>query len=364
MDGSEMSYDADAMHCGKLAEHNRHSWSDQVGLHSCSGMWKMSDVRTVQEMLGEQLDKLRPSTEVARFADVAMYQAEPMVQGATGVSPRVTLISATPRPLQAMGAAVALYAGRVKRDVFDVSPNEAATALDDMTKTTLKAGLEFVDFHFFIEGVTRAFTHQLVRQRTAVYIQESMRFAVKDNAAIEVATPPSLQGLKEDDPRFVVWRNEVIRIAETYSQMINGGVPAEDARGLLPTNITTRVHYKTSLRGLMEHAGLRLCTQAQFEWRQVWNEIVKAIFNYETPGLGMDMHFQSDNGQFRQITKLFQPICYRTGKCEFNASVDRYCRIRERVQAHAAKGESSKVWVDISPAEWMLDPNAARSDDA
>jgi thymidylate synthase ThyX len=44
----------------------------------------------------------------------------------------------------------------------------------------LKAPLEAIDFHFMVEGVTRAHTHQEVRQRTAVFAQESMRFAVKD----------------------------------------------------------------------------------------------------------------------------------------------------------------------------------------
>ena len=34
------------------------------------------------------------------------------------------------------------------------------------------------------------------------------------------------------------------------------GVPAEDARGLLPTNIATRLHYRTDLRNLVNTAGM------------------------------------------------------------------------------------------------------------
>lgn len=300
------------------------------------------------------------STEVARFADVAMYKAEPMPTGPNGVQPTVTLLSATTMPLRTMAAATDLYKGLVTRDQSAMPRNVAMAALEDMTKTVLKAGLEFIDFHFLIEGVTRAFTHQLVRQRTAVYIQESMRFAVKEDAAVEVALPPSLMGLAEDDPRRVVWTDEVVRNSETYNRLINAGIPAEDARGLLPTNITTRIHYKTTLRGLMDHAGVRLCTQAQFEWRLVWAGIIQAIANRDSYSF-MSAHLAtSDNWEFQEIAKLFKPICYRTGKCEFMASVDRACSIRDRVEAHHAKGESSATWVDILPREWGADPAAAR----
>ena len=43
----------------------------------------------------------------------------------------------------------------------------------------------------------------MVRQRTATFVQESLRFAVKDNAAFEVALPPSNLGRPavDGDPR-------------------------------------------------------------------------------------------------------------------------------------------------------------------
>lgn len=295
------------------------------------------------------------SKEVARYADVAMYKAEAMESGEYGVQPKVTIINATPNPLRTMAAATGMYSGHVIRDPYNVTEGEAREALADMTKTALKAGLEFIDFHFLLEGVTRGFTHQLVRQRTAVYVQESMRFAVKEDASEAVALPPSLVGLKEDDPRRRVWDAAVKRVGWSYNALVESGVPAEDARGLLPTNITTRVHYKTNLRNLAEQAGVRLCTQAQFEWRQVWIGIISAIATYSTR-----MTAPNDAWEFENIAHMFAPICYRTGKCEFMGSADRACSIRDRVQAHAAKGEPSRTWVDIRATEWMADPAAAR----
>src|SRR5690606_29530142 len=120
--------------------------------------------------------------------------------------------------------------------------------------------------HFMIEGVTRSLTHQMVRQRTAVYAQESLRFAVKENMAESVALPPSLEGarsmreiyddfdtigfdnLSDIDKQRYRWGIAMQNVETAYDYLVNSGIPAEDARGLLPHNITTRLHYSTDLR--------------------------------------------------------------------------------------------------------------------
>ena len=282
--------------------------------------------------------------QVVKWADVAMFRAEVDPEAAIGeeVTPRAVLISMTPNPLRVMAAAAEMYRGHVVRNASEISVDTALMWWKEAQNTKLKAGLEFIDLHFLIEGVTRALTHQMVRQRTAVYVQESLRFAVKDNAAMEVAIPPSLRGLKEDDPKMVVWRNHIIRTAADYMSLIDGGMPAEDARGLLPTNITTRIHYKTNLRNLADQAGNRLCSQAQQEWRLLWNEMIRAIKNYGPA---------HERWQQREIIKLFSPVCYQTGRCGFHGDNDRWCVIRDRVDAHAAQNDPPITWVDIDPYE-------------
>jgi flavin-dependent thymidylate synthase len=275
-----------------------------------------------------------------------------MGNGRDPVKPKAYLLNMTDAPLRALAAAAELYHGRVVRYKYDLDKKTCMRWFDDMTQTKLAAPLEFVNFHFLLEGVSRAFTHQLVRQRTAVYVQESMRFAVKENAAFEVAMPAFIAGLREDDPRRKLWQDHVGDMAERYTQLINSGVPAEDARGILPTNITTRVHYATNLRNLADHAGNRLCTQAQFEWRLVWAEIISAIrvqgFDYADPW------------EIEAICSLFRPVCFQTGRCGFDSSADRTCSIRPRVKAHEAAGERPDTWNDIADWEWLADPTAAR----
>ena len=169
----------------------------------------------------------------------------------------------------------------------------------------------------------------------------------------------------------------------------------------MPTNIVTRINYITNLRGLLDHAGNRLCTQAQFEWRAVFAQIAQAIRNYApaTESLYLDDKpvrtvDRSGAWQFDEIAKLLQPVCYQIGKCAFGAEFDRSCKIRSRVNANAEINRPSSEWgrtyTDpdpryeddysedqghvlrpnaterpvfigaISPREWLADPGAAR----
>ena len=342
------------------------------------------------------------TSEIARFADVAMYPAEPVSRD---IGPQVYVLSMNPDPLGDAAAAMAMYRGQVVRDLSEITDDQRREVLTAMRGTKLKAPLEFIKVHFLIEGVSRSFTHQMVRQRTAVFAQESLRFAVKEGADLRgaVKLPPSLARLKEDDPRRVLYEQGVQAAGRAYSALINAGVPAEDARELLPGGTLTRLHYSTDFRNLLEHAGNRLCTQAQFEWRQVFIRLSEAIVNYgdgqsywrPLAGVpGCDQEMIPSGWQFAELAQFFRPACYLTGKCEFAAmDLDRACKIRNRVDANHEIGRPSNVWDQeldavegnpivvgvgprsvarrerdgvpvfigaIQPAEWLLDDTAAR----
>lgn len=282
--------------------------------------------------------------EVSKWVDQAMYEAAPIEP--TG--PKVHLLWATPDPMGAVAAMCRMYEGIPTSSLFTVSDHERIRYWEQVQKTHLKAPLEAVVFHFFIEGVSRAFTHQMVRQRTAVYAQESLRFAVKENMVGEAALPPSINTPKRQEH----WGRALGTIQASYNQLIADGVPAEDARGLLPHATTTRLNYVTNLRNLIEHAGNRLCTQAQFEWRAVFIELVKSIRDYDPP----DSPGWKTQWQFRAMVEsaIFKPVCFSLGHCPFMAVFDRQCTIRERVN----RGEFDQ----IDPHEYMSDPTAGRRD--
>jgi flavin-dependent thymidylate synthase len=141
-------------------------------------------------------------------------------------------------------------------------------------RDTIKSSWEFVDYVFEIEGVTRAFTHQLVRTRTGSYAQEAMR--VIDASQHEVLKPPKIADVK-DGPAELVWDDAIHNVMHGYSHLLALGVAAQDARGLLPTNITTSIKAKFNLRTLHETAKLRLCTRTQGEYQDVFREMRRLV---------------------------------------------------------------------------------------
>lgn len=290
--------------------------------------------------------------EVQRYADGAMFTAEPM----QSKLPQVHLLNVTRDPLGAIAAACRMYEGKTTVLLEDITDDERRHYWKQVQQTHLKAPLEFVELHFFVEGVDRALTHQMVRQRTAVFAQESMRFAVKENLQDAVQPGPSIAGNRSREERYY---KAIAAIQEAYDWLIGDGVPAEDARGLLPHDTLTRLNYKTNLRNLFDHAGNRLCTQAQFKWRIVFSQIVKAIRSHHDdyflkmhPGAGVGWRADG-KWQFETIadSDMFRPVCYQMGHCPFTASFDRGCTIRDRVQ----QGKFD----EISDQEWALDPEAA-----
>jgi flavin-dependent thymidylate synthase len=312
------------------------------------------DIQTGWKYLPHPEDPKPPSTEVSTYVDKAMFEAEEIDEDAL-VAPRVYLLSATPDPLGAVAAMMMMYEGRVIRDLAEITDDERKFYFDQCFLTALDTPLEAIDFHFMIEGLTRSHTHQEVRQRTAVFAQESMRFAVKEKIA---ARPGPLT--KDNPAALKRWEAAMETIHEAYLAQIADGIPAEEARGLLPHDTLTRLHHKVNLRSLKQELGKRTCTQAQFDWRLWAASVAKSLREYENghyyhPGesLADSTYGGADsNWQFQYIadSNIFRPICFQTGKCMFRASMDRGCTIRARVDA----GEFDK----IDDREWAMDPTA------
>lgn len=355
-----------------------------------------------------------------KWGDAQQYHAEahPNYEGEEhGVMPSVHLLWMTPDPLGAVAACAEMYKGNVIRSLSEVTDDMRRQAFEDVQKTHLKAPLEAVKLHFMVEGVDRSFSHQHVRQRTAMFAQESLRFAVPGELDEATTLPPSLQGTEESKPapsggnyEWVeaqqwrnVWSNALDTVDAAYHDLVESGMPAEEARGLLPHATATRLNYVTDLRNLSDHAGNRLCTQAQFHWRLVFAKLMDAIRNYEPDfyswiplGVGFDRSSltaiwrDKHAWQFQALADsgLFRPVCYQLRYCPFQASFDRACSIRERVEKLGKAGIPSEQWHEdavvpgayhstegwddhpgyflgeevqgIQPIEWLANPGAAR----
>ena len=147
--------------------------------------------------------------------------------------------------------------------------------------------LEFAEFHFHIEGVSRALTHQLVRHRLASYAQRSQRYVKEDG--FTYAVPKSVSKVSVDlfgDGRGGFTYEEMVSlINDFYCGLLNVGVPEEDARYILPNACHTVIDMKLNLRTLINLCNERLCERAQWEIKQLIKLIVAEVIKVE-PRLG------------------------------------------------------------------------------
>ena len=139
---------------------------------------------------------------------------------------------------------------------------------------TIPSSWEFLHYSYVIEGVTRAFTHQLVRTRTASYAQQAMRVLPMED--FEYLTPKALHpGGKPSE--ISVYREAMGKIQAAYDTLIGLGVMPENARGILPTNILTNIAMSANLRTIVELVRKRSNPRVQGEYREFIEELQTAI---------------------------------------------------------------------------------------
>lgn len=128
--------------------------------------------------------------------------------------------------------------------------------------------LEFVDFTFEISDVSRSLTHQLVRHRIASYAQQSQRHVTSD---MGFHIPQSIYHNETYHDKYVRLLND---IGNLYFEMMDKGIPREDARYILPNATHTKIIVKMNARSLIQFFNLRCCSHAQFEIRLLANEML------------------------------------------------------------------------------------------
>jgi len=185
----------------------------------------------------------------------------------------VVLLYATPEPERAVAAAARLcYAPVGAAELLDTMSEES---VHRVLKTILDSGhlsaLEHASYTFAIDGVSRAMTHQLVRHRLASYNQQSQRY-------VSFAEEPSFvvpPGVAEDPAKAERFAAAVEGAFAAYRELIEAGVPAEDARYLLPNATETKIVVTMNIRELLHFFELRCCNRAQWEIRAVAHRMLE-----------------------------------------------------------------------------------------
>ena len=133
--------------------------------------------------------------------------------------------------------------------------------------------LEDQTLTFLIEGVDRALTHQLVRHRAGVvFQQQSQRYVEFKDGKFDYVIPQSIQVSDDLKSEF---ETTMLFLGKMYDKFIKAGIPAEDARAVLPNACCTNIVMTVNLRQLGHMCNERLCSTAQLPIRMLFKEITR-----------------------------------------------------------------------------------------
>jgi thymidylate synthase (FAD) len=188
---------------------------------------------------------------------------------------QVSLLYHTPNPERAVATAARLcYAPLGAAELMEsMSDERAGKVLATIMKSGHFSTLEHASYTFAVDGVSRALTHQLVRHRLASYNQQSQRY-VTFSAEPEVVLPQTVASDAEALSAF----NTAIDVAyATYAQLVEAGIPAEDARYVLPNACVTKIVVTMNIRELLHFFEVRCCHRAQWEIQELAHRMLELV---------------------------------------------------------------------------------------
>lgn len=148
---------------------------------------------------------------------------------------------------------------------------------------------------FAVKGISRSCMAQMTRHRHVSFDVQSMRYVSFDDIDPEdvgdgemIVMPPSI-----DDPDWIgrnqkggsvdeetvekrkqVFEDSITESVEAYQELLDLGVPPEDARFVLPIGTKVNMVMSMNPRMLMHVADMRAAADAQWEIREMTEEVL------------------------------------------------------------------------------------------
>ena len=139
--------------------------------------------------------------------------------------------------------------------------------------------LEHAYATFRVTGVSRSFTHQLVRHRLCAFSQRSQRYVDEQDFAF--VEPGSIAENAEAHRLFEKYMAEA---RSTYRRLQSLGIKNQDARYILPNATQSEIVLSANFREFRHIFRLRCDRRAQWEIRQVALQMLR-IMKKEAPSV-------------------------------------------------------------------------------
>ena len=192
----------------------------------------------------------------------------------------VTLVSNTTIDLAELAAAVCV---NHETDTCYFAHKRVSPKEHDTVKgmhTAIDSGhlgiLEPISLSWYVEGISRACSHQLVRHRIASYCQQSQRYCKIGTMDREwYIIPPCFD---ENNKAMIDYFTLMDQIARMYDKFITVyDIKKEDARFILPNACKTNIMVTMNARSFIEASRKRLCNKAQWEIRELFSKMKETL---------------------------------------------------------------------------------------
>jgi thymidylate synthase (FAD) len=186
---------------------------------------------------------------------------------------QVKLIDHARAPLEKLYAAFrTCYSADTPIEIWEkieaekISREKIREFIGERLKTGHASPLEQVVFWFAISGVSRSLSHQFVRHRIGIsFEQQSQRYVRFKQDRLAFVLPESWTRAKLDDE----FAELLAQTSKLYAKALAAGIPAEDARFVLPNAAPTNFHVMVNFAEMLHICDLRLCVRAQWEIRRM-----------------------------------------------------------------------------------------------
>ena len=201
---------------------------------------------------------------------------------------KVELIAHTPNPEKSVACAAKLcYSACSIDEISDsLEAEKAASFVEMLMKLGHESPLEHITFTFAIEGVSRTLLAQLTRHRIASYSVQSQRYV--KSAGAEYVIPPEIEKIPEAKAEFERMMLEAKKSYDNLTEILTKHYGSddkktekkaiEDARYVLPNAWSTKLICTFNARSLLNFFSHRCCNHAQWEIRNLANEMFKLVY--------------------------------------------------------------------------------------
>lgn len=188
---------------------------------------------------------------------------------------KIELISHTADPEENVVAAIRqCYSSVGAKELKEKTTEEVRKRL---IKQVIESGhtstLEHATFTFALDGVSRVTEIHLIRHRIASFSIQSGRYVKRGDAAYRV--PPKIKAL--DKKLYEKYLKHLDNSQKLYNELIDAGIPAEDARFCQPQSVQVKIVMSMNARELLHFFSLRSCIRAQWEIREISRQMLKLV---------------------------------------------------------------------------------------